>query len=66
MMYLTLARVAFITGNEPRGLELLARLEVIGDERRLPRLVLHSLREQIRLHATAHRVASALTCAGCA
>ena len=59
MMYLTLARVAFITGNEPRGLELLARLEVIGDERRLPRLVLHSLREQIRLHATAHRVATA-------
>ena len=59
MMYLTLARIAFIAGNEPRGLELLARLEVIGDERRLPRLVLHSLREQIRLHATAHRVATA-------
>jgi hypothetical protein len=59
MMYVTLARIAFAAGSEPHGLELLERLQVIGDERRLPRLVLHSLREQIRLHATARRTATA-------
>ena len=60
MMYVTLARIAFAAGSEPHGLDLLARLEVIGDERRLPRLVLHSLREQIRLHTTARRTATAV------
>ena len=60
MMYVTLARIAFAAGSEPHGLELLERLQVIGDERRLPRLVLHSLREQIRLHATARRTATAI------
>ena len=60
IMYITLARIAFAAGSEPHGLELLERLQVIGDERRLPRLVLHSLREQIRLHATARRTATAI------
>ena len=59
LMFVTLARIAFAAGSEPHGLELLERLQVIGDERRLPRLVLHSLREQIRLHAAARRAATA-------
>ena len=59
-MYVTLARIASASGDEPRAFDLLQRLQMIGEERRLPRLALRSLREQIRLHAGARRTQSAL------
>jgi LuxR family maltose regulon positive regulatory protein len=59
LMYVTLARVAQFAGDEPRALELLQRLQAMGEDRRVPRLVLQSLREQIRLQAVAGRVSTA-------
>jgi LuxR family maltose regulon positive regulatory protein len=51
----TMARVADLEGAEHRALELLAGLEAIGVARRLPRLRLVGLAEQVRLHARRFR-----------
>jgi len=57
----TAARVASAQGAEQRALELLIALQAVGQSRRLPRLCLVSLIEQVRLHAQAYR---ADTCRG--
>jgi LuxR family maltose regulon positive regulatory protein len=59
-MYLTLARIAATAGDESRAFDLLRRMQVIGDDRRLPRLSLFSLGEQIRMHAAARHAQSAM------
>jgi LuxR family maltose regulon positive regulatory protein len=55
LIYVTLSRAARVGGDEPRAIELLQRLQAIGDDRDLFRLTLRSLAEQIRLHAAARR-----------
>ncbi len=57
----TVARIAGAEGAENRALELLAALEAVGVSRRLPRLRLASLVDQVRLHAHRFR---ADTCRG--
>lgn len=49
--YRTAARVAAAQGIEHRALDLLEALHAIGDARRLPRLCVASLAEQVRMHA---------------
>lgn len=51
LAYLTLARVAASQGDERRALQLLHGLDELAERRCLPRLALHGLAEQIRLHA---------------
>ena len=51
----TMARIADLEGVEHRALELLGALEAVGVARRLPRLVIASLTEQVRLHARRFR-----------
>jgi LuxR family maltose regulon positive regulatory protein len=51
----TMARVADLEGAEHRALELLGALEAVGVARRLPRLRIASLAEQVRLHARRFR-----------
>ena len=51
LAYRTLARVALAGGAEHRALELLQALHAVGVARRLPRLCVASLSEQVRLHA---------------
>jgi LuxR family maltose regulon positive regulatory protein len=53
--YRTLVRAAFARGDERRALTLLSSLESVGQRRGLPRLRLHSLAEQVRLHAVQGR-----------
>ncbi|MEJ5989904.1 LuxR C-terminal-related transcriptional regulator [Ramlibacter sp. PS3R-8] len=53
--YRALARMASASGNEPRALELLGALDAVGIARRLPRLRVASLSEQVRLHAREYR-----------
>ena len=55
LAYLTLARVAAAQGDERRALQLLNGLGDLAERRRLPRLALHGLVEQIRLHAQHRR-----------
>jgi len=55
MGYRTLARIACIGGAEHRALELLAALDAVGQTRKMPRLRIVSLTEQIRLHARCYR-----------
>ncbi len=57
----TAARVASAQGAEQRALEMLEALHAVGRTRRLPRLCLVSLTEQLRLHAQRYR---AETCRG--
>src|SRR6185369_5452235 len=47
----TIARIAGAEGAEHRALELLGALEAVGVARRLPRLRIASLADQVRLHA---------------
>lgn len=47
----TIARIAVAAHNEHRALELLGALDAVGLARKLPRLRIVSLLEQIRLHA---------------
>ncbi|MGH8798027.1 MAG: LuxR family transcriptional regulator, partial [Caldimonas sp.] len=47
----TMARIAGAEGAEHRALELLGALDAVGVARRLPRLQIASLAEQVRLHA---------------
>lgn len=56
LAYRTLARAALAGGDERRALNVLGSLESIGQRRGLPRLRLHSLVEQIRLHAMQGRL----------
>jgi len=51
----TLARIAAAEGAEHRALELLAGLDAVGVARRLPRLRIASLADQVRLHARRFR-----------
>ena len=53
--YRTLARAAAAEGAEHRALELLGALHAVGVARRLPRLCIVSLAEQVRLHARRFR-----------
>jgi LuxR family transcriptional regulator, maltose regulon positive regulatory protein len=51
----TMARIASSEGVEHRALELLGALEAVGVARRLPRLRVASLCDQVRLHARRFR-----------
>ncbi|MDM0023666.1 LuxR C-terminal-related transcriptional regulator [Variovorax sp. J31P216] len=55
LAYRTLARMAAAEGAEHRALELLEALDAVGAARRLPRLRIASLTEQVRLHAGRYR-----------
>lgn len=52
----TAARVALARGAEHRALDLLESLHALGVTRRLPRLSVASLGEQVRMHANCYRV----------
>jgi LuxR family maltose regulon positive regulatory protein len=49
--YRTMARISAAEGAEHRALELLGAMDAVGEARRLPRLRIASLAEQVRLHA---------------
>ena len=51
----TMARIASAEGAEHRALELLGALDAVGAARRLPRLRIMSLADQVRLHARRFR-----------
>lgn len=60
LAYRTLARIAAATQSEHRAVELLRALDAVGRTRKLPRLRVVSLVEQVRMHARRWRAA---TCA---
>lgn len=51
----TIARIAVAGGNEARALELLGAMDAVGIARKLPRLRIASLVDQVRLHARRFR-----------
>jgi LuxR family maltose regulon positive regulatory protein len=53
--YRTAARAAAAQGAENRALELLGAMHAVGVSRRLPRLCIASLADQVRLHARRFR-----------
>jgi LuxR family maltose regulon positive regulatory protein len=53
--YRTAARIAVTQGAEHRALELLEGMHAVGVARRLPRLCIASLADQVRLHARRFR-----------
>ena len=53
--YRTAARIAAARGIEHRALDLLEMLHAVGAARRLPRLCVASLGEQVRMHAVRFR-----------
>ena len=53
--YRTAARAAAAQGAENRALELLGAMHAVGVSRRLPRLCIASLSDQVRLHARRFR-----------
>ena len=53
--YRTLACLALTQGDERRALNVLDGLCVVADRRRLPRLRVHALAEQVRIHAMRSR-----------
>ncbi len=53
--YRTMARMAGAEGAEHRALELLGAMDAVGVTRRLPRLRIASLADQVRLHARRFR-----------
>ncbi len=55
LAFRTMARIASAEGAEHRALELLGALDAVGVARRLPRLRIVSLVEQVRLHARRFR-----------
>jgi LuxR family maltose regulon positive regulatory protein len=59
LAYRTLAEVALRRGDEARALEILAALHDLGVARDLPRAMLRSLAEQVRLHALRGRTETA-------
>jgi LuxR family maltose regulon positive regulatory protein len=66
LAYQTLARVAMSRGDERHAFEVLDSLASLGEARRMPRLVLVSLAEQLRFHVlrsrreTVRRLATAI------
>ncbi|MET3621752.1 LuxR C-terminal-related transcriptional regulator [Burkholderia ambifaria] len=56
--YRTAARIALLRGVEHRAIDLLEALDALGVERRLPRLSVASLAEQVRIHAARYREAT--------
>lgn len=58
MGYVTAARLAEASGQEPRALQLLDYLAALGEARQLPRLSIIALVEQMRLHAVRYRSAA--------
>ena len=59
LAYRTLAGLAMKRGDEARAVEILAALHDFGVRRDLPRVLLVSLTEQIRLHAMRGRIETA-------
>jgi LuxR family maltose regulon positive regulatory protein len=55
LAFRTMARMAAAEGAEHRALELLGALDAVGAARRLPRLRIVSLADQVRLHARRFR-----------
>jgi LuxR family maltose regulon positive regulatory protein len=55
LAYRTLARAAAAQGADHRALDLLAAMDAVGQARRLPRLRIASLADQVRLHARRFR-----------
>jgi len=55
LAYRTMARMAAAEGAEHRALELLEAMDAVGAARRLPRLRIASLAEQVRMHAGRYR-----------
>jgi LuxR family maltose regulon positive regulatory protein len=55
LAFRTMARIAVAEGAEHRALELLGALDAVGVARRLPRLRVASLADQVRLHARRFR-----------
>ena len=55
LAYRTMARIAGAEGAEHRALELLSAMHAAGVVRRLPRLCIASLADQVRLHARRFR-----------
>ncbi|RQS24186.1 MULTISPECIES: LuxR C-terminal-related transcriptional regulator [Burkholderia] len=55
LAYLTLSRLAMQAGQEPRALEYLDAMAVLGETRAMPRLQIAAVCEQVRLHARAAR-----------
>nr|WP_329723501.1 LuxR C-terminal-related transcriptional regulator [Caldimonas sp.] len=53
--YRTLARIAVAEGSEHRAVELLGAMYSVGVSRRLPRLCVASLVDQVRMHARSFR-----------
>jgi LuxR family maltose regulon positive regulatory protein len=53
--YRTMARIATATQSENRALELLGAMDALGTMRKLPRLRIASLADQVRLHARRFR-----------
>ena len=53
--YRTLAYAALSEGDERRALDVLDNLHSFADARRLPRLTMHCLAEQIRIHSLGSR-----------
>ena len=58
IVHMIQSRAAFASGQETRALETLERLHALGEERRQPRLIVHSLVEQIRIQAALRRAES--------
>lgn len=55
LVYTTLSHLALGDGDERRALDVLEGLRALGEARRMPRMVLVSLCEQVRIHATRAR-----------
>ncbi|MFM0669687.1 LuxR C-terminal-related transcriptional regulator [Paraburkholderia sediminicola] len=55
LAYCTAARIAGARGSEHRALDLLEALYAMGVARRLPRLRIASIAEQVRIHASRYR-----------
>ena len=53
--YRTLAYVALAQGDEPHALRILDNLRALAVKRKMPRLAMHALAEQIRIHALQSR-----------
>lgn len=59
LAYWSLAGLALLQGDEPRALQALETLYELGVRRGLPRVMLASLGEQVRLHAVRERTETA-------
>jgi hypothetical protein len=55
LAYRTAARIAAARGSEHRALDLLEAMHAMGVSRRLPRLCIASMAEQVRIHAGRYR-----------